>query len=93
MAPRKSDPTKMLRRCNSPPSVHRRESMADDTTRRETSMEDSFWDGVFGIIGIRNHAEVDYANLQVCKYERESIEQSLKVLVRTSQHFINSLHQ
>ena len=44
-----------------------------------TRMEESFWNAVFGIVAIRNHSEVDYADLQHSDDKRESIEQSLEV--------------
>ena len=61
--------------------LHRRESLTDHTAQREKALEKSFWDGVFGIVGIRNHSETDYADIESSKHETESPEQLVKVTI------------
>lgn len=60
---------------------HRRESLTDYTAQREKALEKSFWDGVFGIVGIRNFSETDYAETENSKHETESPEQLIKVVI------------
>ena len=51
----------------------------DDAPGREQALEESFWDGVFGIVGIRNHSEIDFTDPDIFRLHRESSQEVLKV--------------
>lgn len=51
----------------------------EDSSRREEALEESFWDGVFGIVGIRNHSEIDFTDPDIFRLHRESSQEALKV--------------
>lgn len=57
----------------------RRESLSDRTVSQEKALEISFWDGIFGVVGIRNHTEIDYTDPEIFNHELETSEQLLKV--------------
>ena len=56
-----------------------RECVNEDSSRREQALEESFWDGVFGIVGIRNHSEIDFTDPDIFRLHRESSQEALKV--------------
>lgn len=60
-------------------SSHRRETVIDYSALREAALGESFWGGVFGLVGIHNHSDTNYADIKASTKDIEPPEQANKV--------------
>jgi hypothetical protein len=60
-------------------SNHRRETIIDHSALRETALGKSFWGGVFGLVGIHNHSDTNYAVIKTSTKDIEAPEEANKV--------------